>query len=66
LRTVFQADHRAYRQMGIYDFPQRDWGVRALNAVTGVLFRIPQVREGFAQQVKQQMVQPYRKFVQHQ
>jgi multimeric flavodoxin WrbA len=66
LRTVFQADHRAYRRMGIYDFPQREWGIRALNAVTGVLFKIPQVREGFARQVKQQMVQPYQKIVQHQ
>jgi multimeric flavodoxin WrbA len=65
LRTVFQADHRAYRRMGIYDFPQRDWGVRALNAVTGVLFKIPQVREGFARQIKPQMVQPYQKIVQH-
>jgi multimeric flavodoxin WrbA len=64
LRTVFQADHRAYRQMGVYDFPQRNWGIRALNAVTGVLFKIPRVRQGFAEQVKSQMVQPYRKLVQ--
>jgi multimeric flavodoxin WrbA len=64
LRTVFQADHRAYRQMGIYDFPQKDWGIRALNVATGVLFKIPAVREGFARQIKPQMVQPYQKVVQ--
>jgi multimeric flavodoxin WrbA len=64
LRTVFQADHRAYRRMGIYDFPQREWGIRALNTVTGVLFKIPQVRKTFAREIKQQMIQPYQKIVQ--
>ncbi|MGD8397863.1 MAG: hypothetical protein PVG11_03320, partial [Anaerolineae bacterium] len=60
LRTVFQADHRAYKEMGIYDdFPQRDLGVRALNAVTGVLFRVPRVRREFAARIKEQMIQPY-------
>jgi multimeric flavodoxin WrbA len=63
LRTVFQADHRAYKRMGIYNFPQKQWGVRALNAATGVLFKIPAVREGFMREVKAQMVRPYQKIV---
>jgi multimeric flavodoxin WrbA len=61
LRTVFQADHRAYKQLGIYDFPQNDWGIRALNLVTPLLFRIPKVREEFAARIKTQMVTPYQK-----
>jgi multimeric flavodoxin WrbA len=64
LRTVFQADHRAYRRMGFYDFPQRDWGIRVLNAATPALFKIPRVREEFARRIKSQMVQPYQKVVQ--
>lgn len=64
LRTVFQADHRAYRRMGFYDFPQRDWGIRVLNAATPALFKIPRVREEFARRIKSQMVQPYQKIVQ--
>jgi multimeric flavodoxin WrbA len=61
LRTVFQADHRAYKQMGIYDFPQKDLGVRALNAVTTVLFKVPRIRRAFSARIKQGMIQPYQK-----
>jgi len=61
LRTVFQADHRAYKQMGIYDFPQKEWGIRALNMVTPFLFRIPRFRQEFAARIKEQMVAPYQK-----
>jgi multimeric flavodoxin WrbA len=64
LRTVFQADHQAYKQMGFYDFPQNDWRIRALNAATPALFKIPRVREEFARRIKSQMVQPYQKIVQ--
>jgi multimeric flavodoxin WrbA len=61
LRTVFRADHRAYKEMGIYDFPQRNWGVCLLNGVTAVLFKMPRFREEFARRIKRQMVQPYQK-----
>lgn len=61
LRTVFQADHRAYKRLGIYDFPQKDWGIRALNQVTPLLFKIPRVREEFTARIKTQMVTPYQK-----
>lgn len=63
LRTVFRADHRAYRRMGIYDFPQRDLRTRAVNAVTGLLFRIPKVRQVFTDRIKEGMVQPYRRIL---
>jgi multimeric flavodoxin WrbA len=61
LRIVFQADHRAYKQLGFYDFPQRDLGVRALNAVVSPLLRIPRVREMFTRRIKEGMVGPYQK-----
>jgi multimeric flavodoxin WrbA len=61
LRTVFQADHRAYKKLGIYDFPQRDWGIRALNLVTPLLFKMPRVREEFTRRIKTEMIAPYQK-----
>jgi hypothetical protein len=61
LRTVFQADHRAYREMGIYDFPQKEWRVRGLNAATGLLFKVPRVREEFNARLKEGMIAPYQK-----
>jgi len=63
LRTVFRADHRAYKRLGMYDFPQRDLGTRALNALTGVLFRIPAIRNVFVSRIKEGMVQPYKKLL---
>lgn len=52
LRWVFQADHRAYRRLGYYDFPHHDLGVRALNAALWLATKIPAVRR----QVREKMV----------
>lgn len=61
LRAVFQADHRAHRPMGFYDFPQNDWRIRLPNVVTTGLLRLPGFRREFARRIKSQMVQPYQK-----
>jgi len=61
LRPVFQADHRAYKRLGVYDFPQRDIGTRILNALMSLLLKIPGFRKGFESQIKQGMIRPYRK-----
>jgi multimeric flavodoxin WrbA len=61
LRTVFQADHRAYRRLGIYDFPQRNLPIRLLNALTTLAFRVPQVRTTFAKRIRQGLIAPYQK-----
>lgn len=64
LRAVFQADHRAYKRMGVYDFPQRNLKVRLLNAVATPLFRIPWIREAFTSRIKEGMVLPYQRVLQ--
>jgi hypothetical protein len=64
LRVVFHADHRAYKRMGIYDFPQRDLGVRLLNTVGVPLFRIPWVRKAFNSRIKEGMIGPYQRVFQ--
>jgi hypothetical protein len=33
LRRVFPADHRYYRRHGIYDFPQKNYGMRIMNGI---------------------------------
>ena len=59
LRFVFQADHRRYRRIGFYDFPQRKLGVRLLNLVAP-LIRLPFVRRQFVPRIKDAMVMPFR------
>mgnify|MGYP006284907865 CR=1 FL=1 len=63
LRSVFQADHRAYKRMGIYDFPQRDLGVRLMNAVLVPLLKVPRIREAFVARIQEGMVQRYKRVV---
>nr|WP_320133093.1 NAD(P)H-dependent oxidoreductase [uncultured Holophaga sp.] len=58
LRFVFQGDHRYYRRHGLYDFPQRDWRTRLLNAVMMPLSRIPAVRKGIRTSMIKHMVAP--------
>ena len=41
LRVVFQADHRAYKRLGLYDFAQKDVNARTIYAVVPLLLRIP-------------------------
>jgi multimeric flavodoxin WrbA len=64
LCITFQADHRAYKRLGIYDFPQKNLRTRVLNAVITPLLRIPKVREEFTKRIKEGMVQPYQKVLQ--
>ena len=67
LRTVFQADHRAYKRLGIYKtFPQQDWKIGLLNAFTGFVLRIPPIKKVFKQRIKQGMVQPAQNVVKKQ
>jgi len=61
LRIPFQADHRAYKRLGVYDFPQRDLKVRALNTFVAPLMKIRWVREQFTKHIKEGMIRPYQR-----
>jgi multimeric flavodoxin WrbA len=63
MRTVFQADHRAYKRMGVYDFPQKHLKTRATNVVMSFLLRIPRFRKEFTSRIVEGMVSPYRRVV---
>lgn len=61
LRFVFQADHRYYKKHGVYDFPQCNWKVRALNTFMTPLLYIPAVRKKIFADIPHYMIQPYQK-----
>ncbi len=64
LRTVFAADHRAYKRLKIYKtFPQRDFKNQLLNTFIAPLVNLPPIRKKFDKMIKTQMVQPYKKLV---
>lgn len=56
LRATFPADFRAYRRLGIFDFPQRQWRVRLFNATAGRVLNVPRVRRWFTRQIKPGMI----------
>jgi len=47
LRFVFQADHQFYKAQGFYDFPQKNYPIRLLNALGVVAMKIPAFRKRF-------------------
>jgi len=61
LRPIFQADHRAYRRMGFYDFPQRDLGLWVRSAFLTLLLRIGPIRRVFTPRIRAGMIAPYQK-----
>lgn len=63
LRSTFPADHRTYKRLGIYDFPQKETRVRVQNAVFGVLMKSEGFRQEYYRRVKPGMIQPYAKFL---
>jgi hypothetical protein len=63
LRFVFQADHRFYSKNGYYDFPQKKIGLRMVNILLGLLFRIPGIRRRFDQVIRKKMIEPHQKVV---
>jgi multimeric flavodoxin WrbA len=64
LRTVFDADHRAYARMGIYKtFPQAALSVTLLNTFVAPIVNLPPIREKFDKVMKKQMVQQHKQVV---
>jgi multimeric flavodoxin WrbA len=59
MRATFPADHRAFKRLGWYDFPQKQTVVRVQNAVFGVLMRSEGFRQEYYKRVKPGMIQPF-------
>ena len=58
LRVVFQADHKYYKEHGIYDFPQKNYKWRIINSTLVLLTKIPAVRREFIKRMKTEMIKP--------
>ncbi len=56
LRMVFQSDHRYYKKHGKYDFPQKDFGTRVLNAIMIPITKIPSVKKSIQRDMKKHMI----------
>jgi hypothetical protein len=61
LRVVFRADHKAYKRLGYYDFPQRRIGRRVLMGLAWFVTGLPGIRSRFPSMIREQMVVPMRR-----
>jgi multimeric flavodoxin WrbA len=64
LRYVFDADHRAYKRLGVYKtFPQAEFKTTLFNAFVVPFINLPPIRKKFDGMIKKEMVAPYKKVV---
>ncbi len=58
LRPVFQADHRYYKEHGMYNFPQTYYKWWMINSTLVLLTKIPAFRREFFKRIKNEMIKP--------
>ncbi|HOO73352.1 MAG TPA: NAD(P)H-dependent oxidoreductase [Spirochaetota bacterium] len=63
LRFVFQKDHEYYKKHGGYDFPQKDYRMRRLNAIMMFMTSIPSFRKEIRKRIPAEMVKPLQSVV---
>lgn len=56
LRFVFQQDHQYYKKHGKYDFPQKNIGIRIINAIMIPITKIPAVKKNIRQNMRKSMI----------
>jgi multimeric flavodoxin WrbA len=61
LRLVFRADHRAYKKLGFYDFPQKRIGHRLVMGLACFVTGLPLIRSRFPSMIRTQMIAPMRR-----
>ncbi len=60
LRFPFQADHKFYKENGLYDFPQKDRRIMIQNMILTLLTKIPSMRkEIYQKRIKKEMIKPF-------
>ncbi len=60
LRFVFQADHKFFKEHGLYDFPQRKLKQRMMTSAAIIATKIPPLKRKIRQQLRQGMVSSYK------
>ena len=61
MRGFMRADHRFYKEHGLYDFPQKKRSMALKMQVVGSLMASPSVRKKIGNRMNEGMVAPYRK-----
>lgn len=62
LRFPFIADHKAYKKLNVYDFPQKNYKSRIVNSILILLTKIPVVRKDiYSNTIKTDMLKPLKK-----
>jgi hypothetical protein len=62
LRFPFQADHKYYKEHGLYDFPQKNYRARMMSRMMILLTKIPAMRkEIYQKRMKEEMIKPLQK-----
>jgi len=51
-KGIMSADHRYYRDEGLYDFPQKDWRSRLFQRFLLILRKLPWLRDKLARQMR--------------
>jgi hypothetical protein len=61
LRFPFRADYLAYKELGIFDFPQKQYKMRIQNAVMLLLSKSPAFRKEVNKRMKDEMIKSFQK-----
>ncbi|MHB8164996.1 MAG: hypothetical protein ACYDDV_11790, partial [Methanoregula sp.] len=57
--AVFKADHRRYKQIGYYDFPQNNYLMRLRTTLFSLFLSLPSIRNEAIRNMKKHMIQPF-------
>ncbi len=61
MRGIMVADHKFYKEHGIYDFPQKQKGKLIAMLLVGKLMNNPKLRSKMGSQISEGMIAPYKK-----
>ncbi|MBS4535675.1 NAD(P)H-dependent oxidoreductase [Clostridium sp. D2Q-14] len=64
IRFPFIADHKAYKALNVYDFPQKNYKSRIMNFILILMSKFPLIRkEIYSNKMKSSMIEPLKKIV---
>ncbi len=63
MRGMMKADHRFYKEHGIYKFPQKQLGTVLKMKLVGAVLQSPKVQEKLGNKITEGMLRPYKKLI---
>lgn len=63
MQGLMQADHKFYKETGIYDFPQKQKGMLMAMKMLGLMMKIPAVQKQMKGKMTEYILMPYTKVV---